>query len=143
MGLYQDHVLHYDDDAEDQSAKGDVKRAPGDITTHPKNDIRKKDFDPHWEMNDNSPAHSGPTSKLTSNQGKVLKSLDANWGHEPSPKSRGINIAGNGMGGRKGTEASWSLYDESPEKKENVNKGIKTAGNGMGGRKTGGFDWDF
>lgn len=147
MGLYQDHVLHYADDEVDSAPKGDVKRALNDISIHTKSDNRKKDFGAQWEMNDNSPSTAGAKgSKLTSNQGKVLKSMDANWGHEPSPKTRGINIAGNGMGGRKGTESSWGIYDESPEKKENngfTSTGIKTTGNGMGGRKDAGFDWDF
>jgi len=171
MGLYQDHVLHYDDDNEDQASKGDVKRSLNEISMQTKSDNRRKDFGPQWEMNDNSPANNGnKSSKLNLNQEKVLKTLDANWGHEPSPKARGITIAGNGMGGRKGTESSWGIYDESPEKDENSGfknmgkkttgdgmggqknentgvktKGISIAGNGMGGRKgTGpGFDWDF
>jgi hypothetical protein len=76
-----------------------------------------------------------------------------------------------GMGGRKGTESSWGMYDASPEADENSgfkNMGKKTTGNGSGGRiddqQTGakakginiqgngmgnrkgtgkGFDWDF
>jgi hypothetical protein len=171
MGLYQDHVLHYADNDEDEASKGDVKRSLNDISMQTKSDNRKKDFGSQWEMNDNSPANNGTKgSKLNMNQEKVLKTMDANWGHEPSPKARGINIAGNGMGGRKGTESSWGIYDESPEKDENSGfknlgkkttgdgmggqkqentgvktKGINIAGNGMGGRKgTGpGFDWNF
>jgi hypothetical protein len=96
MGLYQDHVLHYDDD-EEAGSKGDVKRSANDISTKIKGDYRNKDFGAQWEATDNSPANSRTNnSKLTGNQEKVLKSMDANWGHEPSPKARGINIAGNG-----------------------------------------------
>jgi hypothetical protein len=147
MGLYQDHVLHYDDDEVNDASKGDVKRSLNEISTHTGSNNRTKDFDAHWDMNDKSPANNGTNgSKLTGTQQKVLKTMDANWGHEPSPKTRGINIAGNGMGGRKGTESSWSIYDESPDKKGNTgfkNTGIKTTGNGMGGRKDAGFSWDF
>lgn len=73
--------------------------------------------------------------------------MNTHWGtHQDSPENRGINIAGNGMGGRKGTEAAWSLFEESPVKKENTGAyaGIKTEGDGMGGRKTADKSfWDF
>lgn len=73
--------------------------------------------------------------------------MNTHWGaHQDSPENRGINIAGNGMGSRKGTE--WSLFDESPTKKENSqtavkNTTIKTEGDGMGGRKNAESFWDF
>lgn len=77
----------------------------------------------------------------------MRSSMKTHWGtHADSPENRGINIAGNGMGGRKGTEAAWSLFDESPAKKEPTGKqaGIKTEGDGMGGRKTADKSfWDF
>jgi hypothetical protein len=72
--------------------------------------------------------------------------MKTHWGtHADSPENRGINIAGNGMGGRKGTEAAWSLFEESPVKKENNNgTAIKTEGDGMGGRKNADKSfWDF
>lgn len=78
------------------------------------------------------------------------KATKTNWGlYANSPDARdGINIAGNGMGGRKGTEAAWSLFDESPAKKENngkysTSRGITTQGDGMGGKKGTESFWDF
>lgn len=78
-------------------AKGDNK-GPHEIN-HIKNDERKKDFGAHWEMKDDSPGgRNVPDSKLTQNQQKVLKTMDANWGnYEPSPQQGKIRISGNGM----------------------------------------------
>ncbi len=72
--------------------------------------------------------------------------MNTNWDlYQDSPENRGINIAGNGMGGRKGTEPAWSLFEESPVKKENAPKqgGIRTTGDGMGGKKNADSFWDF
>ncbi|KAI4631930.1 uncharacterized protein J4E87_002637 [Alternaria ethzedia] len=94
---------------------------------------------------DNSDARRA-LNDVTQSKTQTRNSMKTHWGtHADSPENRGINIAGNGMGGRKGTEAAWSLFEESPVKKENNNgAGIKTEGDGMGGRK--GADksfWDF
>ena len=148
LGLYQDHVTHTTSDDEDGAYKGESKRPLNDVTTHVKNENRKKDFGSQWEMMDDSPGpnngsfNNGAKKGITENQKKVLKTMDAQWGlYEESPENRGINISGNGMGGRKGTE--FSLYDESPAQEKKENLGRKQGGNGMGGRKGTGFDWDF
>ncbi|KAF1951862.1 hypothetical protein CC80DRAFT_453288 [Byssothecium circinans] len=139
MGLYMDHVLGDDDENNDGTSKGDVKRALNDVTTHVKNENRQKDFGSSWEMNDESPVHNKTSFKQNVPEIKK-KAIQTHWSHyENSPESRGINIAGNGMGSRKGTQ--FSLYDDTPD--ENINKGVKNMGNGMGGRKGTGFDWDF
>ena len=145
QGLYEDHVTNTTDDANDGAVKGDSKRALNDVTTVVSNKNRDKDFGSQWEMTDNSPG-VGKNDAAKSKQA-VRSSMKTHWGtHADSPDSRGINIAGNGMGGRKGTEAAWSLFDESPAKKENTTRaaGIKTEGDGMGGRKTADRSfWDF
>lgn len=143
MGLYRDHVTA---DDEDDASRGDAKHAIDHISTHIRNDNRSKDFGAHWEMNDDSPGINQPSNgnKLTQNQKKVLKTMDANWGPaDDSPQNRGIKTAGNGMGARKGTESSWSLYDESPAQAKKENAGYKTLGNGMGGRKDTQSFWEF
>lgn len=145
QGLYEDHVMHTTNDKDDGASKGDVKRALNDVTTAIKNENRNKDFAPHWEMKDESPAHlknDGPKKPIA----ETRKALNTHWGeYQDSPENRGINIAGNGMGARKGTQAAWSLFEESPIKKENATKptGIKTTGNGMGGRKDAESFWEF
>jgi hypothetical protein len=137
MGLYKDHVLGSASDDEDVTPKGDTKRALNDVSFHTKNENRKKDFGSSFEMKDDSPAHD---KTYKENVPEIKKKATAtNWSHyENSPESRGINIAGNGMGGRKGTE--FSLYDDDTNAAQT---GIKSMGNGMGGRKGTGFDWDF
>lgn len=147
QGLYEDHVTNTTNDEDDSSAKGDVKRALNDVTTAVKNENRSKDFGAHWEMNDNSPAlNKNGGAKLPSRE--TRKAMNTHWGeYQDSPEGRGINIAGNGMGGRKTNEPAWSLFDESPAKKENApngsHAGIKTTGDGMGGRKNADSFWDF
>ena len=119
MGLYRDHVTHStSDDEGDNAYEGDSKRPLGDVTTAVRNENRKKDFGAQWEINDNSPAADNTTFDKSGN-GKILKSAMAtNWEmYEQSPEqskkenvnSRAIKTAGNGMGGRKGTGATWSF----------------------------------
>lgn len=55
------------------------------------------------------------------------------------------------MGGRKTNEPAFSLFEDSPAKKENTNtsskqsaaRGIRTEGDGMGGKKGADSFWDF
>lgn len=146
QGLYEDHVTNTTDDALDGAAQGDSKRALNDVTRTVKNKNRSKDFGAHWEMNDNSPREGKNGSKQPDHEER--SHMKTHWGtHQDSPEARGINIAGNGMGGRKGTE--FSLFDESPAKKENTKAGARTTtgmntqGDGMGGRKNAESFWDF
>ncbi|KAL5121379.1 hypothetical protein ACEQ8H_000847 [Pleosporales sp. CAS-2024a] len=147
MGLYQDHVTG--------TTAGDADDAPYDDDQHPLSDVthnikkenRSKDFGAHWDMTDDSPAASktAPPKKPSVDH----KATKTNWSlYQNSPETRGgINIAGNGMGIRKGTE-SFSLFDEVPEQKENNSsvkgsRGIVTQGDGMGGKKGKESFWDF
>jgi hypothetical protein len=152
LGLYKDHVLGTSSDDEDEPTQGDVKRPLDDVTTHVKNENRKKDFGAHWEMNDDSPAptkttfngnENGNAKKGNQNQQKVLKGMDANWGiYDESPEQAKkenykIVTAGNGMGGRKDSHPAWSIgqgddYEEAP---------LRASKNPPGNK--GSFDWDF
>jgi site-specific DNA-cytosine methylase len=138
--LYEDHIANTTDDAEDGAAKGNDMRPLSDVTTAVKNKSHSKNFGSQFEINDNSP----DAEKKTMPSHETRSSMNTHWGtHQDSPGGRGINIAGNGMGSRKGTE--WSLFDEEPAKKENKHTGARiTEGDGMGGRKTGEKSfWDF
>jgi hypothetical protein len=81
---------------------------------------RQKAFDPQYAIADKSPA------------------LKENASRNPAPEAdmvrneHGINIAGDGMGGRKGTDRSWMIGGEEPEPPKEK---IVIAGDGMGGRK--------
>lgn len=147
--LYQDHVTGTTAGDADDAPYDDDQRPLSDVTHTIKNENRSKDFGAHFEMTDNSPAasKSNPPKKPVVDNHKATKT---NWSlYDESPDTRGgINIAGNGMGGRKGT--GFSLFDESPGKKENSNtnkqgtsRGIQTQGDGMGGKKGTESFWDF
>lgn len=123
----------YDDDLikADGSAPSPAPRALNNIT-NAKN--REKHFEPHFEISDESPqAEKGANgrSKASENRQAAQRGLESHWSIEnESPVQRkensntGITIAGDGMGSRKGFEASTA-----------VNKGITIAGDGMGGKK--------
>ncbi|KAJ2970681.1 hypothetical protein NQ176_g8071 [Zarea fungicola] len=108
---------------------------------------RSKDFEPHFEMTDESPSQPPRTQHAPEGKVKMAKMMDHNWEvYEQSPvkenKSRpaasasssggGIHIAGNGMGSRK---------TAAPQSEEN-NK-IHIAGDGMGGRKGTSRSWMY
>lgn len=152
QGLYEDHVTHTttQDDSQRGAFQGDQTRALHDVTTVVKNKNRSKDFGAHFDLRDDSPgAHdSARTTKLPRHE--TRSSMQTHWSTQPdAPEDRGINIAGNGMGSRKGTE--WSLFDgeaAAEKTKENAKTGvkstaIKTEGDGMGGRKNAESFWDF
>lgn len=127
MGLYKNKLF------DRELAAPDSQRALGNITNL---GGRGKDFDPHFAMADESPAPtlSSRNQHVAESRMKAVKQMDANWSsYDHSPKNqkenqqRGeakflednkINIAGDGMGGRKGTNRDW-LYgpteDESPK----------------------------
>ncbi|KAF1839913.1 uncharacterized protein K460DRAFT_371864 [Cucurbitaria berberidis CBS 394.84] len=140
QGLYEDHVTHTTEEEQD------VKRPLNDVTTAVENKNRSKDFGAHWDMTDDSPGlgKKGAAKKPTH---ETRKAMNTHWGeYQDSPENKGINIAGNGMGGRKGTEAAWSLYDDSPTKKENTNadpRGMKSTTDASGGKQNGDSFWDF
>lgn len=145
-GLYKDHGFGSSGDDEQTGLKGDNTRGQNDVSTHIRNESRKKDFAPHFDMADDSPTGGKDGSQKSAVPEIKKKAIQTNWKlYDEAPGTRaGINVAGNGMGGRKGTE--FSLYgDDDEEALKKDRQGIKSMGNGMGGRKgTGqGFDWDF
>lgn len=89
---------------------------------------RRKDFDSHWDMTDESPANkpgqSQHSSKISDDRKKAVNMMNANWSlYDKSPAAaapaplkenksgneHGIRIAGDGMGGKAGTNRDW-LY---------------------------------
>ncbi|KAM0329944.1 hypothetical protein ACHAQA_004111 [Verticillium albo-atrum] len=95
-------------------------RALGNITNL---SDRHKDFDPHFVIQDQSPAAQ-----------KVNKPV------VQEKKENGIHIAGDGMGGRKGTNRDW-LYggdDTEPTPRAQPKKQ-----NSSGAKQNSSFNWDF
>ena len=114
---------------------------------------RHKDFDPKFEMADYLPSSdSGALTErgagannrpLNENRSKAVRMMEASWeAADPSPVAEnrfgdGINVKGDGMGGRKACEGA------GPAGKGKENAGIKTGGDGMGGRKGMARAWGF
>lgn len=139
MGLYKDHVLGDEEDTPTQKK----------TTTHVDDQARRKVFDSQFAMADVSPAQNKPSQHISEDRAKAVKNMDANWSsvdqspvsnqkenNPPSPShnrgGKGINIAGDGMGGRK-----------VPINQESRQRGIATGGDGMGGRKGTSRTWGF
>ncbi|KAM3074864.1 hypothetical protein ACMFMG_008277 [Clarireedia jacksonii] len=155
LGLYRDPLL--DSDEEEHI---NARVVPG----LSKAKDRRKDFDKHFELTDDSPKvgpdENGNGAKMGEDRAKAVKMMDANWAaydSSPVPKSqqqreehgplsemtnrnegpvqRGIMTMGDGMGGKK--KANNDGLDENK-------KGIATAGDGMGGKKgAAGRGWGF
>ncbi|KAL7761722.1 hypothetical protein ACKLNR_008257 [Fusarium oxysporum f. sp. zingiberi] len=167
LGLYKNQLF-------DKEDVGQNERALGNITNVKD---RGKDFDHHFDISDESPAH--PQDRVPEGHQKAVQMMQHNWDtYDRSPAaqkenrpientdSHKINIAGDGMGGKKGTERDW-LYNETSETsgdskttkpiptrtpgsnaasaseiKENTDKHkINIAGDGMGGKKGTERDW--
>jgi len=130
---------------------------------------RRKDFEPHFAMQDESPGGAKQVFQggLRDDRAKAVKMMDSNWdAYDESPNQKentdlptsptrpnatkrplsdttnalnnrndqlkGITIAGDGMGSRKGAESA------------NVKaRGINIGGDGMGGKKGAGRQWGF
>lgn len=103
---------------------------------------RGKDFEPHWTMTDESPAQpkAERPEPVPEARKKAVKMMDANWSaYDESPKQEKenillgggapkdtrIHIAGDGMGGKKGTNRNW-LYGGDEEEEEAAPKPAAT-----------------
>ena len=105
----------------DQAEADDASNALGNITNLKG---RGNTFDAHWQMTDD-PKAAAPADRepVGQNRQKAVKMMDANWSNydespkqpkkkenipqDKDPKDTGIHIAGDGMGGRKGTNRDW------------------------------------
>lgn len=157
QGLYRGHNV-FDEHEEPTTSYQQPK--PLSNITNVKD--RSKDFDPHFAMTDDSPAAPRRQGPITENKAKAVHTMEANWSsYDQSPaanqkenmplgempirpqskgilsdrpvqENKGITIAGDGMGSRKGTESA-------AEKA----KGINIGGDGMGGAKGAVRTWGF
>jgi hypothetical protein len=94
---------------------------------------RHKDFEPHFNMTDESPHHEGAKEpvKVSEDRQKAVRMMESSWSNydespvsrkennnpntQRAPTERGIVIAGNGMGGRKGTGQGWLHGEDDDE----------------------------
>lgn len=126
-GLYKNTVFNED-----------MNRSPEKKNAHPLSTVtnlkdRRKDLDPHFEMNDDTPAGATrePSKPVPEARAKVVKMMDAQWeatDQSPEPQAKktqaarasgkenqGIKLGGDGMGGRKDAVRSWGFGSESDE----------------------------
>lgn len=152
MGLYKDRL--FGDEENTPQPKNAALQHDG-VARH-------KVFDSQFDMHDVSPAQNKTAPRISEDRAKAVKNMDASWGsYDKSPvanqkesnptsptlnrsakgplsestnlnQSQGINISGDGMGGRK----NLANRDSRP-------LGIATGGDGMGGRKGAGRTWGF
>ncbi|KAL8768706.1 MAG: hypothetical protein Q9209_005124 [Squamulea sp. 1 TL-2023] len=114
----------------------DMNRSPEKKGQHPLSTVtnlkdRRKDFDPHFELNDESPAGADrqPSKPIPETRAKAVKDMNAQWeatDQSPEPlvkksqarpasgkENQGIKTGGDGMGGRKDAVRSWGFGDDS------------------------------
>ncbi|KAF1360438.1 hypothetical protein EJ07DRAFT_165094 [Lizonia empirigonia] len=152
QGLYKNHVTGDDVEKAKDDEEGVVYGsacALNDMARSMKNKSRSNDFEgAHWEMNDNTPVGKSSENHKPGKAGhQATKSNFGFYDESPQQATYKINIAGNGMGNRAGTQ--FSLFDEPEQPRADDRSignhtGIKATGDGMGGRK--GADnsfWDF
>lgn len=140
LGLYKNQIFDKGDPA------AGPERALGNITNLKD---RGKDFDAHFTMTDNSPSGSKVVQNVTETRQKVVKMMDHNWEvyeqsplkeNQPKPSTSNaalgiMHIAGDGMGGKKGSNRNW-LYGDDDE----ANKPAPRNAQPTGGKQS---FWDF
>lgn len=160
LGLYQNNL--YNDESDEAAAPTEDSGALGVITNMKD---RGRDFAPHFNMTDQSPAQEPQMrpAAVGEDRKKAVKMMDANWssydvspsqkenqrsvpqngGRHPGKDNHGIHISGDGMGGNKGSNRSW-FFGEDDGKDDHGNKlSVKTAPGRKQGANSGGFNWDF
>lgn len=131
FGMYQNDVFNDSDRPPSPEKKG-----------HPLANLedRRKNFDPHFSMTDDSPSQSANVNKqpVPEARAKVIQQMDAQW--EASDQSPGPHP----------TSKIGDVINPTSGDKENIlngggNKhiGIKSSGDGMGGKKGAGRSWGF
>ncbi|KAL7628166.1 hypothetical protein AAE478_002364 [Parahypoxylon ruwenzoriense] len=150
LGLYKNNL--YSEDGH-ETVPADEPRPLGAITNLKD---RGRDFEAHWDMTDDSPAHKTPKAFVGDDRKKVVKMMDANWSaydrspiqkenkpaavnsHSTADDGRGIHIGGDGMGGGKGSNRNWLFSDGNDNQTNQSRLGRKVVA-----AKSGGFNWDF
>ena len=137
-GMYVNNIF----DEEDQPPSPEQKGRPLSTVTNLKD--RRKDFDPHFSMTDDSPSAELQKPPIPEARAKVVSQMGAQWkaadsspGLRPTSEDadrnqqingnkenytngsavrhQGVKTGGDGMGGKKGTVRSWGFGDDSDE----------------------------
>ncbi|TVY58313.1 hypothetical protein LSUE1_G010169, partial [Lachnellula suecica] len=124
LGLYKNNL--YDDETGGEAGGDEPKKFRPIANTQD----RRKDFDPHFAMTDDSPASKQEPKHISDDRAKAVKMMDANWSAYDQSPSQKENIPASPSTSRPSTRDPLS---------EATNRGIKTDGDGMGGKKNSSF----
>jgi hypothetical protein len=139
LGLYKNNL--YDDENGGRMG-GDE---PQKLATIANTKDRRKDFDPHFSMTDDSPG-AKPQQHVAEDRAKVIKGMDANWAAYDKSPSQKENVPASPVTARSNTGTGKGPLSESTNtipKRNDQHQGIATAGDGMGGKKGAGRQWGF
>jgi hypothetical protein len=140
LGLYKDHLFS---EAGSESAG---PKEPKPLNTIANVKDRRKDFDPHFTMTDDSPAPKATQERLPEDRAKAVKMMDANWSaYDQSPNQK-ENVIAPSSPSRANTGTGKGPLSESTNTLSNRNdnpKGIFIGGDGMGGKRGAGRQWGF
>jgi hypothetical protein len=143
LGLYENHLFDEDD-------KAPAKAEPRVLGNIANIKDRRKDFDPHFTMTDDSPStkETKQPEKLPEDKMKAVKTMEASWSaydQSPSASSQKENAGpgpasptrpGTGKGPLSESTNTMSHRNDNPT-------GIVIGGDGMGGKKGTGRSWGF
>ncbi|KAH8593583.1 hypothetical protein B0O99DRAFT_662498 [Bisporella sp. PMI_857] len=125
MGLYTNNL--YDDE---ESGHIRAEHKPSTNLANVKD--RRKDFDPHFVLTDDSPIGKAGSHHVGETRSKAVKMMDANWSaYDQSPNQK-ENVPLSPTTTRPGSKGPLSETTNVPI---HAGKGISIAGDGMGGRK--------
>ena len=138
-GMYANNVF----DENDQPASPAKKDRPLSTVTNLKD--RRKDFDSHWDMTDESPSSGANENKVpvTEARKKLVSQMGAQWvatDSSPGPAERAT---------KSNSDEEDRINPISGDKENlhngggNKHVGIKSGGDGMGGKKGTGRSWGF
>lgn len=140
LGLYNDHLFSEEDIASEGS------KEPKTLNTIANIKDRRKDFDHHFSMTDDSPASKPAAEGIRDDRAKAVKMMDANWSaYDQSPNQK-ENAPVPASPSRPNTGTGKGVLSESTNTMSNRNdnpKGISIGGDGMGGKKGTGRQWGF
>jgi hypothetical protein len=141
LGLYKNNL--YDEETGVSGGGDGSKRL--DTIANVKD--RSKDFDPHFNFTDDSPAHKPAPTQISQDRAKVVKMMDANWtASDASPNQKENVVPASPTTSRPTTGAGKGPLAEATNTMSNRNdnpKGITIGGDGMGGKKGTGRQWGF
>jgi len=135
LGLYKNNL--YDDETGGEMGGDEPTKFRPIANTKD----RRKDFDAHFAMQDESPAHTPTTKHISEDRAKVVKMMDANWtAYDESPNQK-ENVPASPSTSRTNTKGPLSEATNVMSHRNDGHKGIMTGGDGMGGKKGTSRQW--